>query len=171
MANPAYSAALRMLGRRDHFRVELQNKLLRKGFGEAEIRSAVDRCSELGLLDDSNLARRFVELRAATRGWGPRRLELELAKRGVDRTLAAEASRLDSASLGEALATALRRTELRSREGWWRLPERRARMVSSLIARGFEAADAIAAVSELATTRERENHASDDQQGDPIGLS
>jgi regulatory protein len=160
-----------MLGRRDHFRVELYKKLLRKSFSEEQIQSAIDRCSELGLLDDVSLARRFVEFRAAARGWGPRRLELELAKRGVERALAAEASRLDSTSLGEALATALRRTELRAREGWWRLPERRARMVSSLIARGFEPADAIAAVSELAKAREREKHAIDDQQGDPIGLS
>jgi hypothetical protein len=43
-------------------------------------------------------------------------------------------------------------------------------MVSSLLARGFEAADAIAAVSELAASRENDDHALDDQSGDPFGV-
>jgi regulatory protein len=156
-----------MLSRRDHFRAELEEKLIRKDFTREEARAAVERCTGIGLVDDEKLARRFVELRAGSRGWGPRRLELELVKRGAERSLASDASRLNSETLAEAMATAVRRAESRAREAWWRLPERRARMVSSLIARGFEASDAIAAVSDLAAAREREKHAIDDQRGDP----
>jgi regulatory protein len=163
MADEAYAAALKMLSRRDYFLGELSDRLGRKGFQSGEIERALERCRELGLLDDDRLAYRFVELRAATRGWGPRRLEAELRHRGVGEELASAASRIDPETLAEALQTALRRAEIRAPEGWWRLPERRARMISSLIARGFEATDAISAVDKLTAVREKTDHALDDQ--------
>jgi regulatory protein len=161
MSDGAHQAALRMLARRDHFRAELAEKLRRRGFSPAEVDGALDRCGSLGLLDDQGLASRFAEVRATENGWGPRRIEAELRRRGVDRATAGEASQLDRA---------LRRAELRAPAGWWRLSERRARMVSSLLARGFAADDAIAAVSELAASRENDDHALDDQSGDPFGV-
>jgi regulatory protein len=170
MSDGAYQAALRMLARRDHFRAELEGKLRQRGLPSAEVNAALARCDALGLIDDERLASRFAEVRATENGWGPRRIEAELRRRGVDRGTAEEASRLDRARLRVALATALRRAELRAPAGWWRLSERRARMVSSLLARGFEAADAIAAVSELAASRENDDHALDDQSGDPFGV-
>lgn len=170
MTNAAYQAALRMLARRNHFRVELADKLLRRGFDSAEVEAALERCAGLGLIDDEGLANRFAEVRGTESGWGPRRIEAELRRRGVDRAAAEEASRLDQVRLRAALATALRRAELRAPAGWWRLPERRARMVSSLLARGFEADDAIAAVRELAASRENDDHALDDESGDPFGI-
>ncbi len=170
MSNAAYQAALRMLARRNHFRAELADKLLRRGFASAEVEAALERCAGLGLIDDEGLASRFAEVRGTESGWGPRRIEAELRRRGVDRAAAEEASRLDRVRLRAALATALRRAELRAPAGWWRLPERRARMVSSLLARGFDADDAIAAVRELAASRENDDHALDDESGDPFGL-
>lgn len=170
MTNAAYQAALRMLARRNHFRAELADKLLRRGFVSAEVEAALERCAGLGLVDDEGLASRFAEVRGTESGWGPRRIEAELRRRGVDRAAAEEASRLDQVRLRAALATALRRAELRAPAGWWRLPERRARMVSSLLARGFEAGDAIAAVRELAASRENDDHALDDESGDPFGI-
>ena len=170
MTNAAYQAALRMLARRNHFRAELADKLLRRGFVSAEVAAALERCAGLGLVDDEGLASRFAEVRGTESGWGPRRIEAELRRRGVDRAAAEEASRLDQVRLRAALATALRRAELRAPAGWWRLPERRARMVSSLLARGFEAGDAIAAVRELAASRENDDHALDDESGDPFGI-
>jgi regulatory protein len=170
MPDPAYQSALRMLSRRDHFRPEIADKLRRKGFDEADVERALERCAELGLLDDGSLAARFAEVRSTENGWGPRRIEAELRRRGVDRQLAEQASKLEPPLLRAALATALRRAELRAPAGWWRLPERRARMVSSLLARGFKADDAIAAVDQLAAARERDDDALDDQPGDPFGV-
>lgn len=170
MPDPAYQSALRMLSRRDHFRSEIADKLRRKGFEDDEVERAIERCVELGLLDDGSLAARFAEVRATENGWGPRRIEAELRRRGVARSLAQDASRLDPALRRAALATALRRAELRAPAGWWRLPERRARMVSSLLARGFEADHAIAAVDQLAAARETDDDALDDQPGDPFGV-
>jgi regulatory protein len=170
MADGAYQAALRMLARRDHFRAELADKLHRRGFSSAEVETALERCAALGLVDDEGLARRFAEVRGTENGWGSRRIEAELRRRGVDRAAAEGASRLDHTRLRAALATALRRAELRAPASWWRLPERRARMVSSLLARGFEADDAIAAVRELAASREIQDDALDDESGDPFGV-
>ena len=61
------------------------------------------------------------------------------------------------------MRTALKKLEVRAPDGWWRDSQRRARMVSSLIARGFETEVAIAAVDKLAASRENHNHALDDQ--------
>jgi regulatory protein len=163
VSDEAYQAALKMLGRRDYFRSELVERLGRKGFSDADIDGALARCDEIGLMDDDRLATRFVEFRAVSKGWGPRRLEAELRRRGVEKDLASAAARLVPEDLRRALDTAIRRAEVRARDGWWRLSERRARMVSSLIARGFEASDAIAAVDELAAAREKQHHALDDQ--------
>ena len=163
MSDDAYQAALKMLSRRDYFRVELEDRLARKGYQTEEIERAMDRCSHLNLVNDARLAERFVDFRSADRGWGPRRLVAELRRRGVAGELAEEASRLAPDQLQAALETAIRRTELRAPRRWWRLPERRARMVSSLIQRGFEAETAIEAVDRLAATREKQHHGNDDQ--------
>jgi regulatory protein len=159
-----------MLSRRDHFRAEIIDKLRQRGFDEDEISTALERCASVGLVDDDGLARRFAEVRSTENGWGPRRIEAELRRRGVDRETAGEASRLDPVRLRAALAKALRRAETRAPAGWWRLPERRARMVSSLLARGFAADDAIAAVNQLAASRENDDDALDDQPADPFGV-
>ncbi len=163
MSDEAYQAALKMLSLRDYFRVELENRLSQKGYPPEEIEHALEKCARLNLVDDVRLAERFVEFRSTEKGWGPRRLVAELRRRGVAVEVAEEASRLDPDQLRAALETALRRAELRAPQGWWRLSERRARMVSSLIARGFEAECAIQAVDRVAAAREKQDHANDDQ--------
>jgi len=163
MSDEAYQAALKMLSRRDYFRVELEHRLSRKGYRPEEIENALERCTGLNLVDDVRLAERFVEFRSTERGWGPRRLVAELRHRGVAVEVAEQAARLDPDQQQAALDTALRRAEVRGPRHWWRLSERRARMVSSLIARGFDAESAIDAVDRLAATREKQDHAVDDQ--------
>ena len=170
MERTAYQAALDFLARRDHFRHELETKLARRSFPGDEIEQALARCEERGLLDDERTAKRFVEVRAASRGWGPRRLEAELLGRGVARDLAENVAKLPPEVAAEAMQMALRRLLTRAPEGWWRDGKRRARMVSSLIGRGFAADDAYAAISELAAERE-DDHAPDEQPPNPIGIS
>ena len=169
--NPAYDKALKLIARRDHFRAELEEKLRRKGFEEGDIDAALERLDELALLDDEALAERFVEFRSVDRGWGPWRLANELRKRGVDQSLAERASQIDGTLHDEALKTAVRRVGLRAKEGWWRLPERRARLVKSLIGRGFSTDVAFDAIARLAAEREKTDHETDDQPGDPGRLS
>jgi regulatory protein len=158
-----YQTALDLLSRRDHFRRELEEKLRLRDLPEDEISAAVRRCEELGLIDDERIAVRFVEVRAATRGWGPRRLAGELRRRGLSHSDAERLASLPPGLAEDAVQTALRKIELRSPDGWWRDGQRRARMVSSLITRGFEAEVAIAAVDALAASREIHKDALDDQ--------
>jgi len=158
----AYQTALDLLSRRDHFRRELVEKLRTRDFPAGEIEDAIARCEELDLLNDERIAERFVEVRAADRGWGPHRLAAELRQRGMTADDADRLSDLPEELAGDAMRTALRKIEVRAPAGWWRDGQRRARMVSSLITRGFEAEIAIAAVDDLAASREI-NHALDDQ--------
>jgi SOS response regulatory protein OraA/RecX len=116
------------------------------------------------------VAERFVAGRARGRAWGPARLKAELERRGATRELAAAAVRSSEVDVGATLATALDRLERRAPAGWWRLPARRARMVSSLAGRGFAVPDAIRAVAERAAERENDSDASDDEPRDPIEL-
>jgi regulatory protein len=169
--NPAYNKALKLVARRDHFRAELVEKLRRKGFADEEIDTALDRLDELNLLDDQALAGRFVEFRSVDRGWGPRRLANELRRRGVESPIAEQASRLDDELHSRALATAVRRVVVRAKDGWWRLPERRARLVKSLIARGFSTDVAYRAIGRIADERERSDDEIHDQPGDSGRLS
>ncbi len=171
MKNPAYDKALKLIARRDHFRVELAEKLRRKGFDDDNIAAALERLDELDLLDDEGLAVRFVEFRSVDRGWGSRRLTMELRRRGVDSHLAQRVSRLDDELHDRALKTAVRRVVVHAKHGWWRLPERRARLVSSLIARGFNSDVAHGAISRLASERESSDDEIHDQSGDPDRLS
>ena len=56
----ALRAALRLLERRPHGRVELDRKLRRKGHGEAAAAAALARLDRLGLLDDAAFAESYV---------------------------------------------------------------------------------------------------------------
>ncbi len=124
----------------------------------------------MGYLDDVRLAARFAQLRAPTRGWGPSRIRAELIARGVEEAVAETASRIPQSLRRAAIETALRRAENRARTRWWTTGEGRARMVSSLIRRGFESEEARRAVNGLAATREADDE-TDDQPGDPAGIS
>jgi regulatory protein len=159
----AYQIALDLLSRRDHFRRELVEKLQKRKLSAGDIEEAVTRCEELDLINDQRVAERFVEVRAADRGWGPHRLAAELRQRGIAAGDADRLADLPEELAAEAMRTALRKIEVRAPAEWWRDGQRRARMVSSLITRGFEAEVAIAAVDDLAASRENHNHALDDQ--------
>jgi regulatory protein len=159
----AYQTALDLLSRRDHFRRELVEKLRTRNFPANEIEDAIARCQDLDLVNDERVAQRFIEVRAADRGWGPHRLAAELRQRGMAADDADRLSDLSQELATNAMRMALRKLEVRAPARWWRDGQRRARMVSSLITRGFEAEVAIAAVDDLAASRENQNHAPDDQ--------
>lgn len=85
----ALDAGLRLLGRRAHSERELWRKLGRRGYEEAEVRTALVRLAELGYLDDQAFAEGHVRRRSAS--LGPLALSAELAARGVDRGTAGRA--------------------------------------------------------------------------------
>jgi regulatory protein len=85
-------AALRLLARREHSRVELSAKLARRGWSEGEIEPVVDELAAEGLQSDERYAESYARSRAA-RHYGPVRIRAELGERGIDRPLAERAIR------------------------------------------------------------------------------
>ena len=82
----AKERALALLDRRDYSRAELLKKLLEKGEDEAEATAAVERLAELGFVDDARYAPIVVRHYAA-KGYGARRVQQELARRGIPKEL------------------------------------------------------------------------------------
>lgn len=74
-----------MLSRRDHATQEARTKLAAYGFRPQEIDAAVARAQDMRFLNDARFASYFIEERKR-RGWGRRRIEVELRRRGVDVT-------------------------------------------------------------------------------------
>ena len=87
----AFSAALRLLTRRDRSETELRQKLEQFGFSLAAIDTAVEKCREYNYLDDRRYAtERARSLMRTGRGVG-RKISLDLHRRGIDAELAQRA--------------------------------------------------------------------------------
>jgi regulatory protein len=77
-------AAMDLLARREHGRVELTRKLRRRGAADELIEAALDRLAEEGLLSEARYLEAFVSYRARA-GYGPLRIREELTQRGLAR--------------------------------------------------------------------------------------
>jgi regulatory protein len=76
--------ALELVGRRPHFHRELQQKLQSRGFPPDEVEEALQEMVRLGLLDDLEHAQALAAGSMSRKGFGPRRIRLELHRRGVE---------------------------------------------------------------------------------------
>lgn len=77
-------AAMDLLARREHGRVELSRKLRRRGAPSELIDMALDRLAEEGLLSEVRYLGSFISSRGRS-GYGPLRIREELAQRGLSR--------------------------------------------------------------------------------------
>lgn len=98
-----YEAAIRLLARREHSRLELARKLERKGHDPDDVTEALDTAEAEGLLSDERFAESYARARRE-KGYGPVRIRAELRERGV---------------AGERAAQGLEALE----EDWWSLAE------------------------------------------------
>lgn len=71
-----------LLNRRDYSGKELEERLLREGYLGSIVEGYVSRARRAGLVDDRRYAAVFVRSKAAA-GWGRRRIERELERRGI----------------------------------------------------------------------------------------
>ena len=78
-------AAMDLLARREHGRVELTRKLRKRGAPQELIEAALQRLSEEGLLSEARYLESFVAYRARA-GYGPQRIREELGQRGLGRS-------------------------------------------------------------------------------------
>jgi len=86
-----WASALRILTRRDHSQAELRKRLTDKGFDAEQIETTLQRCLDLGYLDDARYAlTRAASLMNQGRAVGHRVLA-DLRQRGVSDELAEQA--------------------------------------------------------------------------------
>lgn len=138
----AFDHGLAALARRGRSVRELERWLGARKHGSEGVRQALERLSELGFLDDAAFARAFARSRAIGGGFSRRRIQAELARRGVARDLIEAAisevmqdERVDESVLINAAATKKLRS-LAEHE-----PEvQRRRLYGYLTRRGFQLA-------------------------------
>ena len=82
----AYYVAVDLLSRREHSRVELENKLSKKGFPDEQIAQAFEQLWEHGLQSDQRYLEDFVRSRLL-KGSGPLKISHELRTRGIDESV------------------------------------------------------------------------------------
>ena len=126
-------AAMDLLARREHGRVELTRKLRQRGAPQELIDGALDRLAEEGLLSESRYLETFVASRARS-GYGPMRIREELAQRGLSRPAIEQALSEAEVDWGEQLR------ELWQRKFAGQIPEdmcEKAKQARFLAYRGF----------------------------------
>jgi regulatory protein len=131
----AMERAGRHLSVRARTEKEVRDKLGEADYDSDVIDAAVLRLTELGLLDDMEFAREWVQERSARKGLGPRALEAELARKGVPKDIVIDVLRAetgDEETRAAEVAADYVRKVLR-----FPLPEQGARLTQMLIRRGF----------------------------------
>ncbi|HKG18953.1 MAG TPA: regulatory protein RecX, partial [Candidatus Limnocylindrales bacterium] len=83
-------ACLRFLESRARSAAEVRRRLLVHGYRADLVEGAIERLTELGMIDDAAFARQWVESRDRARPRGERALRQELARKGIDRELTEE---------------------------------------------------------------------------------
>jgi regulatory protein len=81
------AAALRFLEARPRATAEVRRRLLLHGYRADLVEGAIERLTELEMLDDAAFAEAWLESRDRARPRGERALRSELARKGVDRAL------------------------------------------------------------------------------------
>ena len=134
-------AALRLLERRRRTRSDLERRLRDKGCEPALIALVLDRLAGVGLVDDVEYARAFLNERWGRRAAGYRRIVGELRKRGISADDIENARAKFEAERGAAdEVTAARRAIAQAERRYASLEPRvrRQRLYALLVRRGFD---------------------------------
>lgn len=134
--------AVKLLARREHSRLELERKLDQRSYDRDTIAAALDELEEAGFIDAERFAESYVRLRAE-KGYGPKRIRLELGERGIGGADAAAA--LENAEIDWAESA----RDVRAKRFGEPVPEtfnERARQSKFLDYRGFEPGQIAAAL-------------------------
>lgn len=146
-----YDRALNMLALRARSAAELRRLLLRKREPADLVDAAIERLLRAGFLDDESFARQFARSKLLGAGLSRRRVQQELARRGVSREIA-------DAALAEVFAEEhldeedglqrVARKKLKSLERLDAATQRR-RLYGFLARRGYDSDDIARTVREL----------------------
>ena len=138
-----YDRALNMIALRARSSTELRRVLIRKGEPSEYVDVAVDRLIRAGFLDDASFAKQFTRMKVVGAGLSRRRVNQELARRGIARDVAEFAvaevfdeERIDEAGTLERVA----RKKLKSLARFDSTVQRR-RLYAFLDRRGYDSDD------------------------------
>ena len=142
-ADPAAAreAALKLLERTRRTRSDLTRRLREKGYASGVVAHVLERLAEVGLVDDVEYARAYLESRARRRTSGRRRLEQDLRARGISADdIAVARARLEEREGHDDETTAARRVIAQAARRYARLDPRtrRQRLYALLVRRGFD---------------------------------
>ena len=82
--NKCYSAALKMLMRREHSQLELLKKLQLKGYDDENMNSSISLLTEQNYQSDERFSEAFILMRY-NQGKGPLKIAFELKGRGINK--------------------------------------------------------------------------------------
>jgi len=120
-------AALRFLEVRERSTAEVRRRLATAGYREELVEGAIERLTELGMLDDAAFAQSWVESRDRARPRGERALRSELARKGIERQLTDDVLTERQAQAPDADADAAQRLLARHARSLDRVADPRAR--------------------------------------------
>ncbi len=150
----SYDRALNMLALRARSSRELARSLVKKGEERSHVEWALARLQEQGLLDDAAFARAFTRSKVVGGRQSRRRVEQDLARKGVARAVAGEAiddvfqeEAIDQRAIVEEAA----RKKLRSLAGLDPAVQRR-RLYAFLARRGYDLDDIRSAIAAAGST-------------------
>jgi regulatory protein len=83
----AKNTAYRYLAIRPRSRTEMEKKLVDRDYPADIVQSVIDHLLRLGYLNDEQFARQWAASRVRTRGFGRRRIEQELRRKGIGRDI------------------------------------------------------------------------------------
>ncbi len=143
----AKNFCLRWLTVRARSRAELATKLRERGIPDAAAERALDRLTDVGLVDDAAFAASFVTSRHRDRGLGRAALRRELRHKGVDRDLAEQALQAidGDAERDRAAALVARKLDAAMFAG---TEAARRRLLGMLARRGYSPSVAISVVND-----------------------
>jgi regulatory protein len=150
-----YDRALNMLALRARSAAELRRLLVRKGEPAELVDVAIERLLRAGFLDDESFARQFARSKLLGAGLSRRRVQQELARRGVAREVAESALSevVDEEQVDEE--DGLQRVARKKLESLERLDPatQRRRLYAFLARRGYDSDDIARTLRELTETR------------------
>lgn len=137
-AQEAIQQALRWLSTRARSEHELAQGLRQKGYSPKIIQQALNRCRELGMMDDRAFARQLTSHRTRIQRKGRRLIEQELKQRGIDQEDIVHALGETNAQRERDNALNWIRKKWPSLKGEGRVREQK--MVAFLYRKGFDSA-------------------------------
>jgi regulatory protein len=145
-------AALRFLEARQRSTAEVRRRLVSAGYQRGLVEGAIERLTELGMLDDEAFARAWLESRDRARPRGERALRRELTLKGIERRVVDERLEERAAGAPDADAEAARRLLARHVRSLERVADprtRRQRAYALLARNGFDSETATTVIGEV----------------------